>query len=250
MARVQYGALVTGLSGSIGGITFQNNASGSIARLKSGTPKNPTVNQSIAQQNITKYISLWQQLTLAEKTAWNNYAVLWTKTDEFGNVKTLTGLNWFQSVNYNLELVGSAITNTPPVHTLPTGVPSYTLTLSATSAIITFSPAFNPTNQALIIRATPPLSRSSTSTRQDMRLIKVLTAGPYSTIDITADWEAYFGLIWADIQAPFCYTIAVSIQTIEKTSGIASSGVLAISQNSLNNIGVGYMIVGSTNIVG
>lgn len=250
MARVQYGALVTALSGSLGGITFQNNASGTIARLKSGTLSNPTTKQSIAQQALTKWISAWQQLPYLSKVAWNNYAILYPKIDQFGNSKILTGLNWFQSINYNLELIGQPSVTLPPVHTLPTGVPSYTIVLTATSASIVFSPAFNPVGESLIIRATPPLSRSTTSVRQDMRLILTEVTPPWTTIDITAAWSAYFGIDWADIQAPYCYTIAVSVQTVNNISGIASSAVIIQGANALNNAGIGWMTIGSTNIVG
>ena len=46
MARVEYGAIVTDLTGSIGGTTFQRNSSGAIARSRAYTPVNPSQQQS------------------------------------------------------------------------------------------------------------------------------------------------------------------------------------------------------------
>ncbi|GAH48125.1 unnamed protein product [marine sediment metagenome] len=42
MARVTYGGGVTEFAGSIGGVTFQRNASGYIAKLRSNPTVNPT----------------------------------------------------------------------------------------------------------------------------------------------------------------------------------------------------------------
>lgn len=246
MARVQYGSIITDIKGSIGGITYQKNRSGQIARLRSGTFKSSTPKQTISQSNHITILSAWSQLTLAEKDLWNLFAIANTKINRFGEVKTLTGLNWFESINQNRMLFGLSFLLTPPVYSLPTAPPAYSLVLSPTVITVEFSPAFNPVGTGLKIWTTPPLSRVTNSLRSQYRLTTILDTPPYGLIDLTADWQTTHSIPYPPSSSTYCFTIGVQIQSCLLSNGICSSGVDTINGNGLPINGIGFWIVGST----
>lgn len=225
MAKVQFGAGIDAITGSIGGWTFHRNRSGNIVRARGAALRNSTTKQTQAHQTHIKFLQLWQALTSDSKNLWNVYADTWTKTDKFGAVKTLSGQNWFESINFNLELVGSAISNAPPVHTLPIAVQDYDFIIDSNEIDISFTPDFNPADNALVIFTTSFNTRVTTSQRQFQRLTKVIQSGPYNRVNITPDWVSTHGITWPPSALPVCGRIAVEVRTINKTSGIASTAL-------------------------
>jgi len=243
MALAEYGPLITAFKGSIGGVSFQTTRAGNIARLKSGTLKPSTTKQTQAHQSLLQFLQLWQQLSAANKTLWNDYADTWTKTTRFGTVKTLSGLNWFQSVNYYRNLLSLSILNAPPAHTLPVAVQGYDFVVGSTEIEVNFSPPFDPADNALLIFTTSFNTRITTSQRQFMRLTKVIPAGPYGNINITADWENTHAVPWPPSAAPICGRIAVQVQTIDKSSGISSTALSKTDAIVSGQEGIGYWII-------
>ena len=151
MAKVEFGALVTALSGSIGGWTFHRNRSGNIVRSRGAALRNSTTKQTLAHQSHIKFLQLFQALTQVNKDLWNDFADTFTKTDKFGTVKTLTGQNWFESIGFNRELVGESILDSPPAHILPVAMQDFNLVVGSAEIEIIFNAAFNPADNALVI---------------------------------------------------------------------------------------------------
>lgn len=249
MAKVQYAAPFTGITGSIGGWTFQLNKSGPIARLRSGTLKNSTTKQTAAHQDLINKLQRWQGLSQANKNLWNTFADTYTRTDRYGTVTTLTGLNWFTSINYYRLLLGLSVLNSPPAHALPTAVQNYNFAVSSSNILLNFSPAFNPADNALLIFTTPFNTRITTSQRQQMRLTKSIVSGPFGFINLTADWEITHAIPWPPSAAPICGRVAIMIQTINKNSGISSTGLIKTNGITTGQEGIGYMAIGVDFIV-
>ena len=105
MARVTYGAGVTDYKGSIGGVTYQNNASGAIARLRTKATVNPTASQAAYQNRLSYLVSLWASLTQLQKDAWDTFAAANDHTTPWGDIKTLSGYQWFMSCNLRRMLL-------------------------------------------------------------------------------------------------------------------------------------------------
>lgn len=250
MAIVEFAAPITSIKGSIGGWTFQANNSGNIIRLKGTRAKSITAKQTLAQQNFFEFVQKWQTLTFAEKLLWDAYGVANTKENKFGITKTLTGMNWYQSINSNLQLMGEPLVTSPPAHILPPAVAAYNLTFDATKIEITFGAPFSPANSQLLIWATYPTTQTTNLKRQALKQIVVLDSAPYTTIDITSAWETAVGMSYPPPGTTPCYSIASLVQTIEKTSGIASPGLADVTNTNLGAGGIGVMIIGSTFIVG
>ncbi len=248
MARVLYGALITELRGSIGGFTFQPNSSGNIVRTRPTGRKASTRKQTIAQALHASFLSLWLNLSLADRILWNDFAALHTKINAFGEVKTLTGMNWFESIGQNRLKMGLSVLDQPPVFALPVGVPAFTVTLDPVTLEITFTPNFTPVGTDLIIWTTQPVSRVTTSLREAFRLTKIVTGDNYGTIDLKADWIATHSIPWPPTANTSCFQIGIMVQTCLQASGICSAGVINIDHLDVPITGIGFMEI-ETNFV-
>lgn len=113
MALVEYGSIITDIRGSIGGLTFQHTKSGKIARLKPSPFKHQNQSQQDKHKIVTSAVAQWHDLTLSEKLSWNAYADVNQREDRFGRMRSLTGFNWFYSINYNRLALGETFVKTP-----------------------------------------------------------------------------------------------------------------------------------------
>lgn len=249
MAIVQYGAIVTEIKGSIGGWTFQKNPSGSIIRLRPRQKRVPTEKQSAQRNKFIRYLCGWQRLIQVEKNLWNDYASLFTKVNPFGRSKTLTGQNWYQSINSNRNLVGLTTLSSPPIHELPCDVQDFTINMDYNTFSITFDPPFDPADASLIIRTTYPITISSRSIEQYIKLTKTITSGPFSTIDLKTAWENTHGITYPPSLDSYSFSIAILVQTLKKSSGIASAGLIKSKFLIRPAGGIGTWIIEDTFIV-
>ena len=246
MARVEYGVIITDIIGSIGGITFQHNRSGKIARLRPKTHKNPTSAQTDRQVKHAGILHSWQQLSEANQGLWNDFADLHTKVNMFGDTKTLSGLNWYESINLSRDLIGLLSLKTPPAYNLPCAVPAYTVTINQTKIEINLTAPFNTANNTLVIRATAPIPNTTTNFRGQWRFITYEDTGIINNIDITNLWKDIFTCIYPPSSNMLGINIGIMLQTFRKTSGIQSVSSISTNKYYYDDRGIGYWIVGTT----
>lgn len=246
MARVEYGVIITDIIGSIGGITFQHNRSGKIARLRPKTHKHPTAAQVLRQVKHSGILHSWQQLSGTHQDDWNDFADLHTKTNMFGDVKTLSGLNWFESVNLSRDLIGLNELTTPPAYNLPAAVPNYTVTIDDTKIELNLPVPFDTADNSLVIRATNPIPNTTTNFRGQWRFIKYEGTGVINTIDITNLWKDIFTCVYPPSSNMAGFNIGIMLQVIRKDSGIQSVGSTSINKYYYDDRGIGYWIIGTT----
>jgi hypothetical protein len=222
MARVTYGALVTDLKGSIGGTTFQQNASGSIARSRAYTPVNPSSKQSARQLILTQLVALWSTLTVAQQNAWNALAAAHYKINDWGSNTRVTGYQWFLSYNLNAYTQGDPAWLTPDAYTLVDPVPAFTLAIDATHFYINFAaPAAFPGTYAGIY-CTVPLRQTSIQLRKSTFLIWLWPTSNTSQIDITSHFASYFNITWANFWNTAKCALIVRMKNFQEDSGFAS----------------------------
>lgn len=246
MARIEYGAVVTDIIGSIGGITFQHNRSGKIARLRPKTHKKPTDAQMLRQVKHMGILYAWQQLSGLQQTAWTDYADLHTKENMFGDTKKLSGLNWYESVNLSRDLIGLPNIAMPPAYNLPCAVPLYTVTINQSKIEINFIAPFNTANDALLIRATNPISNTTVNFRGQWRLITFKDTGFVNNVDITDEWKDIFTCVYPPSGNQVFVNVGIMVQTICKSSGIQSIGLVSINKHFYDNRGIGKWVISTT----
>lgn len=246
MARVEYGVIITDIIGSIGGITFQHNRSGKIARLRPETHKNPSLAQTERQVKHTGILYDWQQLSGAQQTDWNDFADLHTKENMFGDTKKLSGLNWYESVNLSRDLIDLPNLITPPAYLLPCAVPAYTVTINQSKIEINLTAPFDTTDNALLIRATNPIPNTTINFRGQWRFITYEDTGMINNIDITTLWKNIFTCVYPPSSDMLGINIGIMVQVIRKVSGIQSIGSISTNKYYYDNRGIGYWKIGTT----
>lgn len=231
MARVQYGSQITALSGSIGGITFHKNAANNIARLRPSVPRTPSSKQFLKQSIFNYLVNKYADLNLLWKQQWNDFAAAHTKTNFWGEEKTLSGYNWFLTLNYWKYTITQSTFTTPPTYQSPTAVCEFE-TVPGDNVIQLIPDPEWPSGCYKIAFSTCVLKSSSLANRKDLRW---LSNGPGTsgTWDITSDWEAAFNMSYpVPVDSDILYILAAVI-TVNSPSFVPSKAFLAVGECSV-----------------
>jgi len=201
MAQVTYGPTITELTGSIGGVTYQKNASGNIAKLRSNPTVNPTSLQAIYHTRLAKLVSFWPTLSQADKDLWNAHALAHDHITSWNETKTLSGYQWFLSCNlYRLNLSSTPLSN-PEAWVVYSPAQEFTLEADAESLDIVWDPAYNPTAH-LLFYISLPLRQSSLKMRRSLFLSVYYDLDINMTrFNIAPYFEALANVTWADFYA-------------------------------------------------
>jgi hypothetical protein len=223
MARVIYGGGVDELIGSIGGVTFQRNASGCIARLKPNMPVNPSPGQALQEYYLSQLVSSWSLLSISDKGSWDTFAAAHTHFKPWGEEKTLNGFQWYVSCNLNLLITAQATIATAPAWTSVPVVQAWTFTIDSTHLTLTFSPSFSFTGYSLMAYATHPLRQNSLKLRRSVLFILRRTTTPVTSFHLLTAYESVFKVVWADLFASAECTIIVHCKLIQNATGLAGT---------------------------
>jgi len=135
-------ALVTQVSGSVGGMTGSHNAGGLYFRARA-VPVNPnTVQQQAVRNFMSQCAAAWSQtLTQEQRDAWSNYAASVPITDTLGEARFISGISHFVRSNVARLQAGLArIDAGPAVYVLPDfTAPSFAADASDDNVAITFT---------------------------------------------------------------------------------------------------------------
>lgn len=107
MAKIVLSALISNISGSIGGVTFATGSNGLYVRSKSRGANRNTAIQQDRRYNLASYAANWRGLTDAERTSWIEAAYQFPYVDSLGVTKRYTGYQLY--IKTNMVLVTAAI---------------------------------------------------------------------------------------------------------------------------------------------
>lgn len=217
------------LKGSIGGNTFQRNRSGQIVRARPRVGKKSTAKQSSAHNNLSHWLYMWQLIGETSRGLWNTYANTWTKGNRYGATKTLSGGNWFMSVNETGRLATNTYYADPPPHTLPADVPTFSVVIVDDTILMNIDSSFDYANNALLIYTTLPTSRSSTSINRIRKFMTNVQSDQGAYWDITSLWESATGLQFNASTAFPLSNIFFSMISVAIESSISSTEVVVKS---------------------
>ncbi|MBA7585695.1 hypothetical protein ES708_27683 [subsurface metagenome] len=232
MARVTYGESITEYAGSIGGVTFQKNPSGNIAKLRSNPIVNPTPLQATYQTNMAKLVAYWPTLSQENKGAWDTFAGLHDHTTPWGETKTLSGYQWFISVNLIRLVIDLYILVAPPVWEVM--APSLSFDLAATSEHLRceWDPAYDPPG-SLRFFLSLPLRQSSLKLRRS--LFYVHRRDPnigINNFDLTTLFESLANVTWSTFYASANCSIICRL-----SQGLFSKGLFSAFTSAIVKIG-------------
>lgn len=179
--------------GKLNGAVFSRNRYAAIIRNKT-SPVNPqTSAQALQRQNFAALSASFRALTAEQITGWNEAAANFGRTNVFGQTYYQTGLNLYVGLNTNLlNANASEITDAPTPVEMPV-LEIGAITNSDVAQTIAFTPTPVPTNHALLIFATAPVSAGRNFLKNRYRLISVQAAAATSPANTFAAYSAKFG---------------------------------------------------------
>ena len=228
MARVSYGSGVTEYKGSIGGITYQQNASGYIAKLRSKPTVNPTAAQATYQNRMSMLVAYWSGLTSVQQAGWDTFAAAHDHTTPWGDVKTLSGYQWFLSCNLRRMMYHSTPLAAAPAWTAQSVPDAFTIEVSATYIRAAWSPAYDaPTDMIAYISL--PLRQSSLKMRRSLFWIEnSINPAALNNWNLTIAVAALYNVTWSTFYGSAKCNIIMRILQGDFATGLFSSFTSAI----------------------
>jgi len=141
-AVVQFGTIVTGMKGSVGGNTFSRGGSASVMKRKPRSPDPIDVMQLPVKNAMARFAPSWRLLSSTVRANWANYALTVTLVNSLGQSYKLTGFQMFIRNQQFYAQRAAFVTAAPPTSTgLPVN-PTLTFDYNAGNLrLVTATPA-------------------------------------------------------------------------------------------------------------
>ncbi len=235
MARVIYGSIITDIKGSIGGITYQKNGSGTIARLKPRKTKTNTQKQRDQQPRLKELQRNWNLLELGLKALWNDFASVNDKIGLDGNPKVLTGYQWYLSINQNRLLFNDPILEAPPVFEVVNPIQSVVLEFPSNDDLILRSNISGLVGSRICVYSSFALNSAS---KFDFNKCRLLYAGinqfgnaiQINTRPSNPAWDNYYNDFFPPQLGNKSFYLTAYVRFIGSDSGISSLAYTTISR--------------------
>lgn len=180
-------------SGSVAGVTSSRNRFGQYRRTRA-VPVNPnSTYQGTIRGRFGALAAQWRDLTPAQRAGWTALAGSFVRTDSLGQVYTLDGQQAFLSVNMNRLDAGDAVVTDAPATVSPSGLLTATITLTAASFSVAYTPTPLGTGQRLFVYCSPQRS-AGRQFEGDLRLVHKSAAAAASPANVLAEYTARFGV--------------------------------------------------------
>jgi hypothetical protein len=250
MARATYsGSVITKLTGSIGGSTFQVNHAGDIVRNRPTAKRSKKTTFTLSMGKFKARTIEWNSLSNADRNTWIAFAAAHDHINYYSETKKVIAFNWYMTCNNNLESIGQPVISTAPAYTMPAVPPLFTLYMDGSGVYLVPPAPYALGNDALYIFTTRQVKSNYLKQRKRFRYTAKQTAGNVNTIDLTSDWEIAHNTTYPAPGSDFGFNIVAMAIHIEKTAGLASIGVRCIDGIGLTADGIGSMIIESNFIV-
>ena len=150
-----------------------------------------------AKARLANQSQAWQNLTAAERLAWNAWAQANPIVDSLGFSQILAGNAAFNSINIFLEQGAFTTLTVPPISTPPASLATFSFTADIGTGNVEaiFPPTPLPAATHLILRAAVVNSAAINYTENLKRIISFTTAAQASLYDFQTEIEAVFGAL-------------------------------------------------------
>lgn len=121
MAIIKLGALIVGLRGTIGGVTYSANGNGLYAKTWAKPTQPETPSQTQRRARYSTLAQNWASLSGAQRAAWNALTAAPPEvvTNSLGDVITLSGWQWFTKIVTRRKLVTATPSYLAPTTAAP-----------------------------------------------------------------------------------------------------------------------------------
>lgn len=131
MAVVRFGGVISGIRGTIGGVTFSANGTACYAKSWARPPAMNSEKQRLCRARLVLGAVAWAALDQGDKDAWDAFAADPNEMDyDFqGDQRFITGFQWFTRCASRRIGVGLEVSATPPSGVAATAVTGFGLTI-------------------------------------------------------------------------------------------------------------------------
>ncbi len=195
MAIFRPGALIGGISGALGGVTFSNSRGSRVVRHRPAVKGGNAPRHGQAQAAFRYAQSAWATLTDQQRTSWRTYAPQAPVTNRLGEQHALSGFQTFVRFNIRTRMLNLPLSTTPTSshdHPAPT---SLQITSGIADGIeIKLLPDVISPIYLIFLYGAMRMSLTPPTAYSNWRLLDVkFVAGDLFT-PITADWETAWTL--------------------------------------------------------
>lgn len=148
--------------------------------------------QGTVRARMAANAAAWRALTSTQREGWASLGLSMTRTDSLGQTYDLTGFQAYCSVNNDNLAAGNAVVSDAPALVTPDAILTATITLTAASFSIAYTPTPLGTGERLFTFASPQRS-AGRSFEADFRLIAVSAAAAASPADVFSAYQARLG---------------------------------------------------------
>jgi len=220
MARVQYGAFITQLKGSIAGSTFQSSRHGFSVRNKPIAPKGRSTDQNTLRDYWRIVSQHWRTLPQADRDTWAAVAPSWPAVDAYGNSITLTGFECYMRSNYKKYIVKQKIADigSLPVVLYNPVITDVVASIALGTIILTFANGPVDPDFSMIVEAAAPVSAGTSYRPSSMRGFAIIPTASVSPYDLTAAYVTKWGQF-----PPEGTRLCVDISVVSEINGTSSA---------------------------
>lgn len=193
MARLKLSGLVSDISGSIGGTTFQRNAFGISMRTKPVRGQHSSASQIRTRQYMAQCLSAWNLLTTEQRATWDQGIVFFQTRAKHNKSSLLNGRSLYLQWNMTRLLSGLALTNTFSYF-----LPEWTdfviqIKESSNSNYLHITPDLEANDFGILTKFSRPLNEGESAVRTSTRVCRCIYSSPgYYYFDI--DYVAHYGV--------------------------------------------------------
>lgn len=204
MARIKFGAVVTGASGKIGGHVFSNSMGGATLSTKSNKGKGRlhsanSFNSSSNLRSIQGAVTMtglaqqWRTLTNNQRLAWQNAAQNFPQVGKMGDTIFLRGYHLFIKTNVLYSQTFGNVLDLPPTAGLAGVAGVFSASASFSGDITIGWSADWGVNYALIVSASMSVSIGlGTSVNKIKQVVTIADGTDFSQV-ITNEYKAVYG---------------------------------------------------------
>lgn len=192
MALIKLGAIITAISGKVGGQTFVKSSRGNALRNNGVLVNKSTVRQIAVRLRCATTSRLWRTLTSAEKGTFTGGVLDYPYTNRLGEVAYYSGFNLFQLLtNQTLAYDNSYNTSLPPFQ----AIIGASLVVKDSDFDKLFLEVFNSYSPLMSyqIYATPNLSNGIQNPEKYFKRIAFVGASASSTLSYASNYTQIFG---------------------------------------------------------
>ena len=197
MASAQYGVIVTGLKGNIGGSTFQNGNVSKILRNKGYRKGTTSQNRQTQLSRLIGATSSWRTLGIVNTKLWGGSAGNWPFKDKFGNTYYGSGYQKYVAQSIALTVLGFPLITTPDLPLSADNPGPFSLDFSTGGGLIVNWVTAPTHDQFIQVFASTQLSAGRNGRNVKKILITQANMIGNTSQNITGDWTGVYGTLSA-----------------------------------------------------